>query len=369
MANILDYVFWRGDLDFKRCEFNEVDALILSTLSYSRFYNLLTPEFNKKEFLTLHEAEALYSASEDFVERSQICSPLSREVVGLLQTAAHSERYGSLLVGAHVDVLDTVQAEQFSATTFISDAGWSFISFRGTDDTIVGWKEDFEMGVKDVVPSQRDALAYLEKAAKNLKGLLYVGGHSKGGNLAVYAASHLSYEAKKRIGAVFNNDGPGFKKDFFVSGDYRTIRDRVHSYVPELSVVGMLFDHDERFTTVASDGKGIMQHDPFSWYVGPEGFEELPETCAKSKFLGATINGWFNELTTEQKAQFVETVFGILAQSDASTNTELTENWWNSVTKMVKAAASLDFKTREAVIKTVQLLIKSARENAPDRKK
>ncbi len=367
MANILDYIFWRGDIDFSRAEFNEVDALILCSLSYARFYGLITSDFKKKDFVTLQEAESRFSSSPDFVERSQICSHLSQETVGLLQTAAQSERFGNLLVGAHVDVLDTVAEEQFSATTFISD-DWAFIAFRGTDDTIVGWKEDFNLGVKDVVPAQRDALEYLENAAKNIKGTIYVGGHSKGGNLSLYAASHASYDVKKRIGAVFNNDGPGFKKDFFVSGDYRAIRDRVHSFVPELSVVGMLFDHDDRFVTVASDGKGIMQHDPFTWYVGPGCFEELPDTNSQSKFLGATINGWFNELSLDQKELFIETVFGILSHTDASTNSELSENWWNSVTKMVKAAAHLDSKTREAVMKTVHLLIKSAWENAPEQR-
>ena len=213
------------------------------------------------------------------------------------------------------------------------------------------------------VPAQKDALQYLENASASLKCSLIVGGHSKGGNLAIYAASFSSPKTKKRLIAVYNNDGPGFKEEFFLSDEYKSIKNIEHTYVPELSIVGMLFSHADGYITVESDAKGINQHDGLSWHTNALHFEEQADTNDQSKFIGKTINEWINNLTIEERELFIETVFGILKQTNATTNSELNINKFDTMLKMLKATSQLDSKTRDAAFKTVQLLLKYAKDN------
>lgn len=361
MANFLDYLDWRGDIDFKTSPFNEVDALILCQIEYNNIDNLVPVEFTKKG-ITLRELAYRFRTAPDFTKRSDVGAMLNPLTVNILQTAAESVRFGSLKLCGYKNIIDTRKEEQFSAVTFVFDDNSFFIAYRGTDDTIVGWKEDCDLGWKDTVPAQQDALAYLEQASKALRGGILIGGHSKGGNLAVFAATKASDKIKERIISVFNNDGPGFKSEFFQSEEYRSISKKIYTFVPQLSIVGMLFSHADEYSTVESDEKGLHQHDPFSWHVSAHHFVERPDTDEQSKIIGKTVNGWFSELSNENKELFVSTVFGVLKDTNATTNSELTANWWESIQKILKAMKELDPATRDAVFKTLQLLIKCAKD-------
>ena len=361
MADILEYITWRGDLDFELVPLNEVDALILCQLSYLDFGGIVGDGFSAG--VTVREAADRFFAAEDSSRRSDVGALINFKTVELLKAAGKSVRFGSLLMCGYVAQTDEVEELQFAAVTFVCGKlrrpRWSFVAYRGTDDTIVGWKEDFNLGYKDTVPAQRSAAAYLAGAARNLKGALYAGGHSKGGNLALFAAACAEKGVQRRLLSVFNNDGPGFSDSFFAGAGYRAVEDRVQTFVPRLSVVGMLFSHPEHFTTVVSGEKNmLMQHDPFSWFVRANGFEECSGLGERSRFVGKTVNEWFSDLSKEEKELFIETVFGVLKDTEAKTNSELAANWSNSAVKMVKSASQLNPKTREAVTKTVQLLIK-----------
>jgi len=367
MANILDYIEWRGDLSFDRSPLCEIDAIIFSQLSYINYTGIIPTEFQKNG-ITLKEALNRFRNGPDFETRKHVGSMINPLTVKLLQLAGESERFGSLCVSGYVDKLDYNKEEQYSSITF-SNGEWNFIAYRGTDDTILGWKENCNMAYEDVVPAQKDALLYLEDCAKSLKGKIITGGHSKGGNLALYASVNASPKTKKRLVAIYNNDGPGFSEGFFKRADFLEIKGREHTFVPELSIVGMLFNHAPGYTIVKSCERNMVdQHDPFGWQVKGCHFEELPERSEQSRFAAATVNELLAKVDREEKALFIETVFGLLNDTNAKTNTELSQDKMENMAKILKAASKLDAKTRDCVLKTMQVLIKIAWDNKEELK-
>ncbi len=357
----MDYLAWRGDLDFGNCPLNEVDALILCQLSYLKLDGLVGPDFAKRQGKrqTLAEVAEAFRTAPDYEERSNMgafINPLSPE---LLKEAGKSRRFGALAVSGFINKIDEENDEQFSAVTFSCGKAWNFIVYRGTDDSIVGWKEDCQLAYMDSVPAQLDALAYFGTAASALKGNFYLGGHSKGGNLALYSAAKAESKLQNRILSIYDNDGPGFPEDFFISPGYLAIADRLKTFVPRLSIVGMLFSNGGNYVTVENDLKDmVMQHDPFSWQTGPCSFIECDRLGDESQFVGKTLNEWFRTLSTEEKKVFVESVFQVLAGSNAKTNFELTKNWFESLVGMKKTLDALPKSSRETMRKNIQLLVK-----------
>ena len=358
---MMDYLAWRGDLDFGACPLNEVDALILCQLSYMKFDGLVRPDFakTKEKSLTLAKLAKAFEAAPDYEERSNmgaVINPLSPE---LLKEAGKSRRFGELEVSAFINKIDELNDEQFSAVTFSCGRTWNFIAYRGTDDSIVGWKEDCQLAYMDSVPAQLDALAYFGAAAEALKGNFYLGGHSKGGNLALYSAAKAEGKLQKRILTVYDNDGPGFPEDFFSSPGYLAVADRIRTFVPRLSIVGMLFSNGGNYVTVENELKDmVMQHDPFSWQAGPLSFVVCDKLGDESEFVGKTLNEWFRTLSTEEKKVFVESVFQVLEGSNAKTNFDLTKNWFESLVGMKKTLDALPKSSRETMRKNIQLLVK-----------
>lgn len=362
MADMFDYLFWRGDLGFDDVPLNDADALILCQLAYIDYSDVVPGAFLKKG-MTLADAAEKLAAPEwescDFSRRF-----FTEETKRLLMAAGKTRRFGQLGVTGCRHIIDMEKEEQFSALTFVLGDGSLFTAYSGTDAMIVGWQEDFNLGWKDVVPAQADALSYLTEAAAALHGAIRIGGHSKGGNLALYAASHAPSKVQKRVTGVWNFDGPGFKPEFFQSAGYRAVEPVIRNFKPALSVVGMLFTNSDRYTVVKSSEKGVMQHYAPSWQMQPGGFDTLPELDERSMRIERAINGWFDDLEQEQKRVFVETVFGILKKSTAETSSELAENWTVTLPNILKAMTHLDAKTRNAVRQTLEVLAKNAFEAA-----
>ncbi len=204
-----------------------------------------------------------------------------------------------------VSIIDEVAEIQFSAVTVELDDETVYIAYRGTDDTLVGWKEDLNMSFMDVVPAQAEALAYLEQVLhKHDYRKVYIGGHSKGGNLAVYAAVHVEDILQSSIVEVFNNDGPGFKDNILSKQQYMNISDRITTLVPQNSVVGLLLEHDETYQVVkSSQSSGIMQHDGFSWEVLGNDFIYLP-SLDDHRISGMTTKRTLEKMSADQREAF-----------------------------------------------------------------
>ena len=366
--DLADYVEWRGDLPFSKSGFCDVDSLILCQLSYLNFDGLISSEFRQK--ISLENLWDAFKSSADFEKRCDLGALISRETVRLLELCASSKRFGQIYVSGYVNKIDLKTEEQFSALTFFEGARNSnpFVAFRGTDDTIVGWKEDFNLAIEEIVPAQRDALEYLERAAKSARGKILVGGHSKGGNLAVYSSAFVPAKIKKRIDRVYNFDGAGFRQEIIEDARLKEIIPRLHSYYPKLSIVGMLFRRAGSYTVVDSGAQGLMQHEPFSWIVMPRSFKSLDGFDKTSELFYKTFNEWLEGVSREKRSLFVETLFKILTAGGAKTNSELGKDWGKQALAIVKAASELDKETRDQIMALVQSLFELAAKNFAEKK-
>ncbi|MBO4915237.1 MAG: DUF2974 domain-containing protein [Oscillospiraceae bacterium] len=356
MANILDYITWRGDIPMKIDGFNEVDNLVLAKLSHINYTGVL-PRPGEGEPLTLKETARKY-----FAIRGETGEDMGLLVPGdvpeLLRRAAQSVRFGDMKAGAYVDILDEEREEQFAAFCVETDDGAVYCAFRGTDDTLVGWKEDLNMGVLETGPSQRDALDYLVRAAELYPGRkLYVGGHSKGGNLAVYSAVFAPEKVQDRILAVYNNDGPGFRSDLSELEGYKRIAERIVTLKPQTSVVGQMLEHSEKVTVVHSTGSGIWQHNGFTWEVCGREFVHLPDLSPSGKRTEDTLETVFSEQSIPQREKFVNALYEVLTGTGARTLSDLSDEKLKSAKGMLRTYRNLDDDTRNALSEAITLLI------------
>lgn len=306
MANIMDYIKWRGDLSFAQDPPNAVDALIFSSLSYISYGGQVEAE--PQNPISLRSAAERFFTLEDHEQRVRVQNDLE-----LLRLAAGSIRFGFSKIYLYRDTLIPEQETQFAAMTYLLDDGSAFVAFRGTDYSLVGWKEDFNMTFQQTVPAQRLAQQYVREVAQEYMAPLRLAGHSKGGNLAVFAAARSSPMVQERILEVFNNDGPGFTEYLMGDPGYIAMVPRIKTYIPQSSVIGMLLEHEEPFTVIRSKTVGLLQHDPYSWEVLGREFIPVPETTVDAKFLDATIKQWFAEMTNQERNQLVDVMYALLS--------------------------------------------------------
>lgn len=314
MSDVRDYVRWRGDLTFSQDPPNPVDALVFSALSYIHFGDLLKTDTPR----------LLRDVAEEFMQQENLESRVrSKSDTELLPLAGVSTRFGLTRLCYYRDILDPQQDTQFAAVTFLLDDGSAFLAFRGTDSTVVGWKEDFNMSFQQTVPAQRLALQYTREVASDYVGPIRLCGHSKGGNMAVFAAARSSPQLQKRILDVYNNDGPGFSDYMMGDPGYRAMVPRIHTFVPQSSIIGMLMDHEEPYTIIKSKQIGLMQHDIYNWEIIGPGFVRMEEITADSRFLNETIRNWAAGLSNQERNQIVDAMFSLLAEGNVEDATEI----------------------------------------------
>ena len=310
MANIFDYLKWRGDLTFSQDPPNEVDALIFSGLSYIR-YGAVAENYPQQPVL-LKEAAAAFFALEGY----ETCCRVEKDL-DLLRAAIQTRRFGESKICMYRDHLIPEQETQFAAMTFLLDDGSMFLAFRGTDNSLVGWKEDFNMTFQQTIPAQRLALQYVREAALEHYRPMRLGGHSKGGNLAVFAAARSSPMIQERILEVFNNDGPGFTKYLMGDPGYVAMVPKIRTCVPQSSVIGMLLEHEEPYTVIRSKSIGLLQHDLYTWDVMGKAFLPVEEITEGSQFVDVTIKTWFADMTNPEREQLVDVMFALLGSGGA----------------------------------------------------
>lgn len=243
------------------------------------------------------------------------------------------------------------------------DEDTRYIAFRGTDDTIVGWREDFNMGLMANVPSQLEAVEYVEQTALEGNHRLILGGHSKGGNLAVYAAFRCDKTIRDRIIQVYNNDGPGFQKEILDSPEYQAMLPRIRTIVPESSIVGMLLGHEEEYDIVKSSQKGIMQHDAGTWEVKRNNFVYLDSVSNASRFLDRSLKEWVESLDEERRQIFVDSLFAVLDAPGAKTTVELNAMGMKGLTSAWKAVSNMDAEVKHNLWLIIRSLFKIMSQN------
>ena len=363
MANILDYLDWRGDLTLEDSPFNEVDNLLLAELSFLDLAGIV-PDVGEGKSVDLREAVAAYFRHREGQDLSMgVLVPA--QIPEMAEKMALSRRFSAMKLDCYRSCLDPQQEIQFAALTIDLGNGCLYLSFRGTDDTIVGWKEDFNMAFLPIVPSQRLAVAYIRDVAARYRGKkLYIGGHSKGGNLTVYGSVFCGANIQRRILAIYNNDGPGFKESLVDRPEYQAVRERIVSIVPQSSIVGMLLEHDDNYTVVKSSQQGIyFQHDGFSWEVLGTRFIHLDEISQGGRIHGQAIRSFIGEMDDQQRSAIVDALFEVLGSTNAKTLTELDADWMKSLSAMARTYKELSRESRQMLANAVKVLLRAGTEN------
>ena len=311
MEDLFDYLRWRGDLSFSQVPPGPVDALIFSSLSYLSFGGSVVERPDIP--VSLREASEEFFRLEDQNSRCRLKTDLS-----LLMAASETKRFGNTLLLQYRDILLPEEDTQFAAITFLLDNNSAFLAFRGTDYSLVGWKEDFNMSFQKSIPAQRLAVQYTQDVAMRYPMPLYLGGHSKGGNLAVFSAVKCFPAIRSRIRAIYNHDGPGFTDFVMKDPAYLEMVPRIHTIIPQSSVIGMLLEHEEPYTVIKSKQIGLLQHDPYSWVLEGPNFVPMEAVTEDSKFLDMTIKEWLSGMTNEERNEIVDTVFDLLSIGGAN---------------------------------------------------
>ncbi len=322
MAVIMDYLDWRGDLPFSLDSFNEVDGYILAKFGCPDYTGAVP---DTPDAISIGSAVKQYFALHGEEEGEKLGVLASSEIIPAIRRLVDLPRYREIKAACFVQRLDENVSEQFSALSLLLPDGTVYVTFRGTDDTLLGWKENLMMSVRDVIPAQQDALDYLEKTAAAFSGPLIVGGHSKGGNLAVYASANASPSVKDRIKTIYNYDGPGFAGDFFSQDGYQSIRSRIRTYLPQYSIIGMLLPREEDVTIVSSTRAGAAAHDGFQWEVLGTGFIRCTEFSRSTQAFETSMQTVLQNMVIDERVAFIDELFDTLSATGAKTITDVTE--------------------------------------------
>ncbi len=352
MSDIFDYIDWRGDLSFKVSPFNEVDNYIICKIGCYDFSGIVGPGADP---VPLGRALELYY--EKYGEKGDYLGLLAaRSVSEAVKRLPKTERFKDLQLSGYVSVLDSEDTEQFSALTVSLPDGSKYVSFRGTDDTLLAWKENFLMAVEKEIPAQRDALNYLLWAASAYRGPLIVGGHSKGGNMSVFASSFAPARVQKRIKAVYSNDGPGFNPEFLKEPGYLRIKPKLHVILPTTSIVGTLLTQDEDLEIVECDRLGVASHDGFLWHVKGTSFVRSGKLSKSSEAYENSMTAVLDSMTIEERKAFLTEFFSAFAQTGAVTLTDLNEHRITQAARLLRSFSKSSETKRFALEVTEQML-------------
>jgi hypothetical protein len=347
MGNIINYVNSAKD-GFAARPLCEVDSLVLSQLSYLRFNGFVPGITSLDASISIRELMGQDNLEWLFLDVRDHKSNLK-----LLLALADSPRFQDVRMSWYVDHTDQVQEKQFSAITFLIGDETAYVAFRGTDSTFVGWKEDFNMAFLNPVPSQVEGVKYLNRFVGSSYRTLLVGGHSKGGNIAVYASMYCEQGIQDRIQVIFSHDGPGFSEEVFLSETYARTKSKIRKTLPQSSVIGMLLQQQEEFKVVKSNRFWVMQHDPFSWLVEGNDFQYAINLNGNAAYFNTVLNKWVSSFDNEQREVFVDSFYHVIKSTKAKTFRDLLFNKKEKAFAAVYAISDIDEETRRFLLKTL----------------
>lgn len=353
MANIYDYLINNGHLNFKEHSFNEVDNLILAQTSYINFDGI---EGIENELLPVEEVRKRYFQLRYKTAKKNKSALLEQSSPFLLDYLANVYRYEDLRLGYYKNIVDLDETGQFSA--IVCDLPHMvYISYRGTDDTVVGWKEDFYFSFAESTMSQKFSVSYanevFEKISPNKE--IHLGGHSKGGNLAIYAGVFCKDYMKERIKTIWDNDGPGFSEDFLEQKSYEEIRDKIVRIIPETSIIGLLMNHDVTPIIIQSSESHILQHYGESWQVQDKVFLRAPILSKEAVFLDTSITSWLDKIPINQRKKFIDAVFYCIENAGYDTLQSLSDDGFGALFKIKDAAETLEKDDKKIILEFLNM--------------
>ena len=355
MGNIADYLVWRGNLFLADDPFNEVDNLVLSQLSYVDFDGIVSDA--EDEFITIGEVYERYWQMHT-PEEIEARISFVKKAPFLLEKVANHDRFGDMKLAGYVNNVSDTREAQMSAVQFWLSDGTVFVAFRGTDETLVGWKEDFNLCYMEETEGQRLAADYLQRYFGKTKLRLRVGGHSKGGNFAIFASAFSGKEVRDQIEKVYTNDGPGFRARITGSEEYQEIISRTVSIVPEDSIIGMLLESGLDNLVVKSSKMGIMQHDAMSWQVLGNHFIE-GKRSRDSIFLDKTLDTWLDGIDDDRRKMFVDLLFAFLQSTGARTMKEVKSSSVKETAAIIHMARELPREQQKDFVDILLELVES----------
>lgn len=349
MSNINDYLLWRGDIPINsKFKFNEIDSMILARFSYLRFDKI---KMNSKETVGSISNKMKDLDNDEFLYNGD------KELITYL---GKSERFKNMQVTDYIKTDDKEAEKQFGAITIHISEKEMYISYIGTDSTINGWKEDFNMSFMDNVPCQISGKEYAKNIAKKYTDKkIRIGGHSKGGNVAIYSAITLPEEIQNRIIKVYNYDGPGFSKDMINKYGNSKIISKIETYIPQDSIIGRILNHKEKITVSLSIEKGIYQHDIYSWQVLQTDMIKSEKNTQTSEDLSKTITEWLETTTSEQRKIFIDSIFELLDSTEANTFGDISKSLSSNIPKILKKYRTILPEDRKIMTEMIKMFVAS----------
>lgn len=340
MGTLNDYINWRGDLEFWQDGFNVIDNMVLSCLSYLTLDDIFNP--NTNEVFDIQDINRLYF-SNCYDENKYNEGSILKDAPIILAKIANTNRYKHVKIRNYVSKIDLNRTLQFAAMEFLLPDGTSYVAYRGTDDNLVGWKEDFMLALEEVA-AEREAVDYLNEVASDSDRLLRIGGHSKGGHLAVYATAMCNDGIRERIIKVYSNDGPGFTKKVATSKAMHNISTKLVNIIPEDSIVGLLMEPVIEPIVVKSTALSVRQHNLATWCLEGKSLLSVDDVSATAKFIHKKLKENISKMSDDELNVFVEDLFSVFEASGAITLSDLKKSGLKGLQAMTKKATDLKRK-------------------------
>lgn len=358
LYNIIDYVNEYGKYSFDEMPFNEVDSLIFCQISYMNWtpfiegIGMTTVPLLLKDIIEKNPMEELTKGYW-----------FKKENETMVRAMASSERFCNLKLNYHVNIINEETQTQFCAMTFMVPGVLLYVAFRGTDATLVGWKEDLNFALSGPAHSQELAVEYLNRVASYTNGDFYVGGHSKGGNLAVYGAMFCEERTREKILHVYNHDGPGFRPEILEKGHFNEMKKKISKFIPKSSIVGTIMEEPGNFIPVESNIAGLLQHNSYYWRVEKDHFVVLTERPKMRQISDKALNQWIFSMPEDEVRVFVDTIYEVAKATQSKDIFGMEEKPIESIQRSFEAMKEVDETTRKVVMEIIKELLEVTGQN------
>lgn len=355
MGNLITYVQQYGAQTFEDKSLTDIDVLVLTEIAYLPFDEIVPKSFDVTEAISLNQ---LGKEFEKIKEKEHENNPfmITSERIELLEVVSKSQRYKDIKVFGFMNDIDDELTKQFAAVCYQWEEESRWIIFRGTDESLTGWKEDFMMTYSDLIPAQTDAIEYLRKQAELFSGSLNISGHSKGGNLSLYASAMQEETVQDRIKQIYCWDAPGVHRSILGTEGYQRVVSKAKRYIPQDSIVGMMLESQVPYHIIESQGSGISQHSALMWNIEEDHFVELTELTKNSQLTDQTFKQWTEVVSDEDLKLFFDTFFELIFEMGVETVNDVYYNFRMYMQKFFEKAYQMDPEKREVLLRVGHLL-------------
>ena len=355
MGNLITYVQQYEAQTFQEKSLTDIDILVLTEIAYLPFDEIVPSSFEVKAGISLNQ---LGEKFETIKEKEHENNPfmITKERIQLLDVVSKSQRYKDIKVFGFMNDIDDELTKQFAAVCYQWEEESRWIIFRGTDESLTGWKEDFMMTYSDLIPAQIDAIEYLRKQAELFSGSLNISGHSKGGNLSLYASAMQEEDIQNRIQQIYCWDAPGVHRSILNTEGYQRVVLKAKRYIPQDSIVGLMLESQVQYHIIESQGSGISQHSALMWNIEDDHFVELTELTRNSQLTDQTFKQWTEVVSDEELKLFFDAFFELFFEMGVETVNDVYYNFRMYMQKFFEKAYQMDTEKREILLRVGRLL-------------